>query len=252
MSLESIVSATPSIEKLPVTAYSPPSPISELPVADEKATLVTPDAPVPRSFFDNEINGQALLERPSNGIFSVTSPPPVRASNGLLSTYTVFCNNCNQAIPDAHYHCSTCQNGDYDLCQTCIDSGVLCGGTDHWLIKRFLQNGNDIRSTTETIAPRKTTRVQESGAGSVKSEAENEIETSTRTCNCCIECKTFLLPTSIQADSKMKRILRVTLLHASSVKTTIFASHVISTSVMVIIPLTASSRFPESPWHKIP
>ena len=191
MSLERIVSATPSTEKFAVTSYIPSSPISELPVAHEKATPATPDAPVPRSFFYNKVKGQSSPERPNSSTCSPASPLPVRASNSLISTYTVYCNHCDRAIPDAHYHCSTCENGDYDLCQTCIDSGVLCGGEDHWLIKRFLQDGHDIRSTTETIAPRKTAKDQARGAESARVESENEIEASTRTCNCCIECKTF-------------------------------------------------------------
>jgi next-to-BRCA1 protein 1 len=101
------------------------------------------------------------------------------------STYTVYCNNCNEAVPDEHYHCSTCDDGDYDLCQSCIDKGVLCGGDGHWMIKRFVKNGKVINSVTETIAPR--IHQTESKATLVQPE---ESKMANRTCNCCIggEC----------------------------------------------------------------
>lgn len=100
-----------------------------------------------------------------------------------MSIFSVYCNNCNQAIPDWHYHCSTCDDGDFDLCQTCIDEGVLCSGDDHWLIKRYVKNGQVINSTTEIIAPKpaalesKTTPV----------EPEEEALIATRTCNSCVQ-----------------------------------------------------------------
>jgi next-to-BRCA1 protein 1 len=101
----------------------------------------------------------------------------------MRSAFSVYCNNCKAVIPDEHYHCSTCDEGDYDLCPSCVDSGVLCAGESHWLIKRFLRNGSVITSTTETIAPKpaaaesKTTLV----------EPEEESEVATRTCNSCIQ-----------------------------------------------------------------
>jgi next-to-BRCA1 protein 1 len=69
-------------------------------------------------------------------------------------TYGVSCNNCNGSVPYAHYHCSTCDDGDFDLCQSCIDQGITCYSDDHWLIKRTVVDGHIIKSSTEKISPK--------------------------------------------------------------------------------------------------
>lgn len=108
--------------------------------------------------------------------------PPTCAS------VTVYCNNCSNPIPDEHYHCSTCDEGDFDLCQTCVKDGVLCGGEDHWMIKRFVKGGKVINSTTETIAPKAPTSfASESKTTLVQQEEEEEELVATRTCNSCIQ-----------------------------------------------------------------
>jgi next-to-BRCA1 protein 1 len=99
------------------------------------------------------------------------------------SSFSVYCNNCNIPVPDAHYHCGICDDGDYDLCQTCIDSGVTCPGESHWMIKRFVENGKVINSTTETLAPKSSVETTE------VEEEETEEEEPTRTCNSCIQGK---------------------------------------------------------------
>lgn len=104
--------------------------------------------------------------------------PPCNAS------FSVYCNNCTSSVPDEHYHCSTCDDGDFDLCQACVDNGVLCGGDDHWMIKRFVKGGKVINSTTETIEPK--VKASESKTTLVQPEEEY---VATRTCNCCIQGK---------------------------------------------------------------
>ena len=54
-------------------------------------------------------------------------------------------------MADIHYHCSICDNGDYDLCESCVQSGKLCSGDGHWLIKRVIKNGQVFNSTTFKI-----------------------------------------------------------------------------------------------------
>ncbi|KAL8327883.1 hypothetical protein RB597_003953 [Gaeumannomyces tritici] len=71
--------------------------------------------------------------------------------------FAVYCNSCDRVIPDTHYHCSTCDDGDFDLCQGCVDMGIACYGDDHWLIKRMVRNGMIVTSTTERKAPIKAT-----------------------------------------------------------------------------------------------
>jgi next-to-BRCA1 protein 1 len=97
------------------------------------------------------------------------------------TTYSVYCNHCDASIPDAHYHCGICDDGDFDLCPDCVGKGVLCGGEGHWMIKRYVKYGKVINSTTE-IAPKKT--ASESKTTLVADEREN-----TRTCNSCVDGK---------------------------------------------------------------
>ncbi|OJD13597.1 hypothetical protein AJ78_05966 [Emergomyces pasteurianus Ep9510] len=107
-----------------------------------------------------------------------------------LSPICIDCNHCGKAVPDAHYHCSICDDGDYDLCQKCVDAGVLCPGEGHWLIKRTVNDGRIRYNVTETIAPRKNLKpeVQEelSSAEEQTTPIENdETKLGERTCNAC-------------------------------------------------------------------
>ncbi|KAF8865095.1 hypothetical protein BDZ45DRAFT_701494 [Acephala macrosclerotiorum] len=101
------------------------------------------------------------------------------ASAETVSVFTVYCNHCDRSIPDVHYHCGTCEDGDFDLCQSCVDDGVLCQGEDHWLLKRIVKDGKVINSTTETMPP-KVKSVE-------KAISDLQIPVATRTCNSCIQ-----------------------------------------------------------------
>ncbi|APA11930.1 hypothetical protein SS1G_05467 [Sclerotinia sclerotiorum 1980 UF-70] len=116
--------------------------------------------------------------------------PPVVSGN-----FAVYCNGCNEAIPDIHYHCSTCDDGDFDLCPNCNDNGVTCNG-DHWLIKRIVDKGKYIHSTTEKLAPKqfsayrpvvsKLPQYSASQTTLVAPAVEEKVPVPTRTCNSCI------------------------------------------------------------------
>lgn len=111
-------------------------------------------------------------------------PSPPKSPAPVVSVFSVYCNNCSMAIPDVHFHCSTCDDGDFDLCPECNDAGVTCHG-DHWLIKRIVDKGKYIHSTTETLAPKK--QFSDSKATLVAAAVEEEkVPVPTRTCNCCI------------------------------------------------------------------
>ncbi|KAI9813593.1 MAG: hypothetical protein M1827_003662 [Pycnora praestabilis] len=170
---------------------------TDVPTPEKKEP--TDEAPVPRSFSmrDTLLAELASISqaRQMSLRFRDASPATFEYPG---SAYSVFCNNCDESIPEAHYHCSICDDGDFDLCKACVDSGILCGGEGHWLIKRFVKNGKVITSTTEkAIAPRKSAKVEvkkedptvpgafacEVKAGDVEAP---ELE-KTRTCNSCVE-----------------------------------------------------------------
>lgn len=113
---------------------------------------------------------------------------PLRCRSGLThaSTYSVYCNRCNHPIPDEHYHCGTCDDGDFDLCKDCVDSGELCNGEGHWMIKRSVSNGKVITSTTETLPPRSTYNDSKITLVPVEMEETKDPE-ATRTCNSCVQ-----------------------------------------------------------------
>ncbi|KAL7623024.1 hypothetical protein AAE478_006703 [Parahypoxylon ruwenzoriense] len=143
----------------------------------------------------------------------VTIPPKVEEEeakdrvlgvcSGPRRPFTVCCNSCDRAVPDSHFHCSACDDGDFDLCQDCVNRGITCYGDGHWLIKRTIKDGQINYSTTH-IAP-KTSRPQENKGISTPSvtlpirTAESaswaptlspptfSLTYSARTCNCCVQ-----------------------------------------------------------------
>ncbi|PTB64185.1 hypothetical protein BBK36DRAFT_1178535 [Trichoderma citrinoviride] len=86
-----------------------------------------------------------------------TAPPMDSAPLHPVITaapFAVCCNNCEKTVSDVHYHCQTCDDGDFDLCQNCVDEGVSCYDDNHWLIKRTMIDGQLIASLTEKIEPK--------------------------------------------------------------------------------------------------
>ncbi|KAI0386676.1 hypothetical protein F5Y04DRAFT_69576 [Hypomontagnella monticulosa] len=116
--------------------------------------------------------------------------------------FTVCCNSCDRPVPDSHFHCSTCDDGDFDLCQDCVNQGITCYGEGHWLIKRTIKDGQVNYSTTH-VAP-KSSRIQTKKetspspsvnlpirpAGNMQTWTARapgwETTYNDRTCNCCV------------------------------------------------------------------
>ena len=150
------------------------------------------EKPVPRFFstksdfaaVDDHLNINEALESMRQASARDCSVPS--------NSFTICCNNCDKPIPDAHWHCSICERGDFDLCQDCVEKGCLCDSEHHWLIKRFVKGGMVINSTTETIAPKKTTKIEEKtipGAftsSDTKRDGDGIPDDLTRTCNSCV------------------------------------------------------------------
>ena len=114
------------------------------------------------------------------------------ATSNASMNFVIWCNQCDNAIADAHWHCSICDGGDYDICLKCADEGAVCSNEQHWLIKRFFRDGKIITSTTETLAPKKASKQEEKAE--IPGAYEKEIKTDQtpqpqRTCNSCVQGK---------------------------------------------------------------
>ncbi|KAF4339831.1 ZZ type zinc finger domain protein [Fusarium beomiforme] len=153
------------------------------------------------------------MNKPQQSPFSLPKPIPVSLNScpAMFSPsgpgFAVCCNSCEINIPDIHYHCSTCDDGDFDLCQSCVDQGITCHGRDHWLIKRSTIDGQLVQSTTETIAPKPKAKAEVKVGTTIETKAEPKVAPQVqlpkplfeplaapwasfgimRTCNCCVQ-----------------------------------------------------------------
>lgn len=99
-------------------------------------------------------------------------------------------------MEDEHFHCSICDHGDYDLCPRCVQLGVHCPGSGHWMVKRFVKNGSVVNSTTERIGPKSKAPTEPEIPGAFTEEKQPPAYTDepTRTCNCCVKGESIFRP----------------------------------------------------------
>ena len=154
------------------------------------------EAPLP-GFFNANNHSYAEIESKARNY-----PHTTRGADQAFTVpgvaFSICCNNCDAGIPDAHWHCSICDDGDFDLCGKCVEKGILCDFDDHWLIKRFVKNGKVINSTTETIAPKKHAKVEDEKdvPGAFDSNVKGEVQECadmSRTCNSCVQGEARIL-----------------------------------------------------------
>ncbi|RAH58222.1 ZZ type zinc finger domain protein [Aspergillus piperis CBS 112811] len=134
------------VESVPASASLSASALPEvangtIPAESRSAQWSAPETTEPQ--FRDFVLGQDSLDMP---VVSHASP------NGV---FCIDCNHCGRSIPNEHYHCSICDDGDYDLCLQCVEASVACLDDEHWLIKRLVKDGQVTNSTTETVQPRK-------------------------------------------------------------------------------------------------
>ena len=56
--------------------------------------------------------------------------------------YLVHCDECGGEAPEFHYHCYTCNFGNFDLCTDCVEILKLdCPVPEHKLVKRMTKDG---------------------------------------------------------------------------------------------------------------
>ncbi|KAF2264943.1 hypothetical protein CC78DRAFT_532810 [Lojkania enalia] len=166
---ERAASPRPSSYQKPVEVVGPAKASPMSPLRSNKAD--EGEAPVPQPFPARE----NLVYRPKE--------------SSSQCSWVVFCNHCKKPMEDEHFHCSICDHGDYDLCPTCVDAGIHCPGSGHWMVKRFVQNGSVLNSTTERVPPKKPQVGHEMPGAFTEEKPPHvyEVEEPTRTCNCCVK-----------------------------------------------------------------
>ncbi|KAK7943745.1 ZZ type zinc finger domain-containing protein [Apiospora aurea] len=187
----SSTSVDPQVAFANLIGQAPKAEVKEPVETAEKTEVVEPAAAVPRTVVVPELDELSPL------------------SSRLRRPFTVCCNSCDRAVPDSHYHCSTCDDGDFDLCQDCVNQGITCYDEQHWLIKRTIQDGQITYSTTH-IAPktsrasvttipqkcsigdwslpiREVEKAPAASAAPTTHAAPTWSSTFARTCNCCVQ-----------------------------------------------------------------
>ncbi|KAF2865292.1 hypothetical protein BDV95DRAFT_612872 [Massariosphaeria phaeospora] len=175
---------TVSTYKKPQVESEEASPVS--PLANKAEVEDEAEAPVPRSFTARKafFHGLANASRNTDLAFRPKEVAP-------QCSWVVYCNSCNKPMDDAHFHCSICDHGDYDLCPSCVGAGVHCPGAGHWMVKRSVKNGCVVNSTTERVGPKTKPETEQEMPGAFTDEKQPvvvaEQEEPTRTCNSCVK-----------------------------------------------------------------
>lgn len=95
-------------------------------------------------------------------------------------SYAIYCNACNGTINGLHYHCETCDGGDYDLCVRCVEENTHCYDTSHLLTKRDIIGGKPLVQERNSKGVTKT-RICNSCVGRFGDEQ----------CVVCLDCEDF-------------------------------------------------------------
>ncbi|KAL3436021.1 hypothetical protein BDV09DRAFT_166095 [Aspergillus tetrazonus] len=187
--LETVLSH-PIPEKAVDTNDSSTTLATTLPVSAERTTLFGSQDPFCSA---TEMEGSKSVSHREFILGPDNPSAPVISHTSTAGVFCIDCDHCGRPIPNEHYHCNTCSDGDYDLCPQCIDSGVNCQGEDHWLVRRFVKDGIITNSTTKTLASHKiqirdehkpqSEPVLESAPG----PAENITINRERVCNNCLK-----------------------------------------------------------------
>ena len=201
----------PSPQHVPHTCGAAPIPV---PISSSKDALLESmghalkvvskkeDIPQPPRYISSREQFYAELASLSSKDSKQTLRSVPQPMSVPTTSFTICCNHCDAAIPDAHYHCSKCDDGDFDLCESCYNKSIRCHGDDHWLVKRGVKNGKVTSSFTEIVAPKATlaaffereknhqpTEPQKEVPGAFSQELKEAFKQpmdESRTCNSCI------------------------------------------------------------------
>lgn len=152
----------------------------------QKSCPYSPICTIPGAFDTIASGVDPVIKAPRDCHTDLFSLPTLPSLNDFPSTsYSIDCNHCGESVPDEHYHCGICENGDFDLCKSCVGAGVTCDGDEHWLVKRHIRNGIVIPSVTTTLPPKKPVEVTATESDEMVTPFSPH-EEGERTCNSCI------------------------------------------------------------------
>jgi hypothetical protein len=82
-----------------------------------------------------------------------TSRARMRRLEAVRALYdsSISCDVCSERCSEVHYHCETCESGNYDLCQACFFKGLHCRNRAHWLVKVELAAYANHNSSVQVI-----------------------------------------------------------------------------------------------------
>ena len=150
---------------------------------------------------EKEIEKRSLAQSVANVIPTAAAPVAAPARPKMRQVvvkqvYAVYCNICEENVDNVHYHCGSCDSGDFDLCEKCVEEGKHCESEEHWMIKRTIVNG-EVISSRELIASTTAIVARTSGILNPKEEEKEKEKEKvkvedlepiySRTCNCCCE-----------------------------------------------------------------
>lgn len=66
---------------------------------------------------------------------------PDAQSSTLVMVIGIICQKCLSEIQGTFCYYIICSDGDFDICQNCVDSGAFCDSNDHQMSKYVFKNG---------------------------------------------------------------------------------------------------------------
>lgn len=151
---------TASSAQLETAEASKPEEETEVPLAQKLSAIFAAPA-MDSAVFDQRSTYSSFDNFCAPRAAEPPAQPPVLPHPVITAApFAVCCNNCEKTVSDVHYHCQTCDDGDFDLCQHCVDEAVSCYDDNHWLIKRTMVDGRLVASSTEKIEPKSQMKKQ--------------------------------------------------------------------------------------------
>ncbi|KAL8867130.1 MAG: hypothetical protein Q9174_005860, partial [Haloplaca sp. 1 TL-2023] len=139
-----------------------------------------------------------------------------------IATIPLRCDICSKVQPKILYNCPICNNGQFDLCQECVDNGIHCYVQDHELIGP-LEVTIDIEPTDDEIRAYVNYEIQRELAFGKVTTRDRRFKTSqrgttrlARICDSDPELKTIIPDRILASCNGMFMLAR---LFMSSVKT---------------------------------